>query len=174
MPSTYTLISSNVLSSNAVSVTFSAIPATYTDLVLRASTRSTNAGSWVSYPYIDFGGVTTSSSTMLAGNAATAKSMQNTPAYAINYDNTNGSDSAGNTASTFDTIEWYIPNYANATYKKPLSIFGAAENNTTTAYIQVTAGLTSMTAAISTIRVYTDGQTFASGSSFYLYGIKNS
>ena len=173
MANTYTLISSNVLASSAVSVTFSAIPSTYTDLVLRASTRSTNAGSWVSYPYIDFGGVTTSSSTMIAGNGATAKSMRNAPAYAINYDNTNGSDSAGNTASTFDTLEWYIPNYAGSTLK-PIGIIGAAENNTTTAYIQATAGLTSMSTAISTIRVYTDGQTFAIGSSFYLYGIKKS
>ena len=40
MPSTYTLISSNVLASSAASVTFSAIPSTYTDLVVRASIRS--------------------------------------------------------------------------------------------------------------------------------------
>jgi hypothetical protein len=173
MATTYSLISSNVLSASAASVTFSAIPSTYTDLVLRASTRSTNATINASYPYIDFGGTTTSSSTMLGANGATPKSMRNAPAYAINYDGTNGSDSAGNTASTFDTLEWYIPNYAGTTLK-PLSIIGAAENNTSTAYMQVTAGLTSMSTAISTIRVYTDGQTFAIGSSFYLYGIKNS
>ena len=37
---TYTLISSNVLGSSAASVTFSSIPATYTDLVLRVSART--------------------------------------------------------------------------------------------------------------------------------------
>ena len=43
MPATYTLIASNTLSSSAASVTFSAIPATYTDLVLRWSSRTDNA-----------------------------------------------------------------------------------------------------------------------------------
>ena len=43
MPATYTLIASNTLSSAAASVTFSAIPATYTDLVLRYSARSDGA-----------------------------------------------------------------------------------------------------------------------------------
>ena len=42
MANTYTLISSNVLSSSAASVTFSAIPATYTDLVVKTSVRETN------------------------------------------------------------------------------------------------------------------------------------
>ena len=37
---TYTLISSNVLASSAATVTFSSIPATYTDLVLRVSARN--------------------------------------------------------------------------------------------------------------------------------------
>ena len=40
MANTYTLISSNTLTSSAASVTFSSIPATYTDLVLRISARS--------------------------------------------------------------------------------------------------------------------------------------
>ena len=42
---TYTLISSNVLSSSAASVTFSSIASTYTDLVLRVSARDDRAGS---------------------------------------------------------------------------------------------------------------------------------
>ena len=39
MANTYTLISSNVLGSSAASITFSAIPATYTDLVVRVTSR---------------------------------------------------------------------------------------------------------------------------------------
>jgi hypothetical protein len=175
MPSTYTLISSNVLSSSAASVTFSSIPSTYTDLVLRLSTRATNATAWQNFPYIDFGSDQTQSTTMLAGNGSANKSRQTAynTGYVLNYDDTEGSDSAGNTASTFDSIEIYIPNYLS-TVKKPMASFAVAENNTTKGFIQATALLSVRTTAISTIRCFSDGQTFASGSSFYLYGIKNS
>jgi hypothetical protein len=44
MASTYTLISSQVLGSNTASITFSSIPGTYTDLTLRVSARSDDAG----------------------------------------------------------------------------------------------------------------------------------
>ena len=40
---TYTLISSNVLTTAAASVTFSSIPATFTDLVLRMSAQADGA-----------------------------------------------------------------------------------------------------------------------------------
>ena len=49
MATTYNLISSNVLSSSAASVTFSSIPAIYTDLVLRCSTRGTGFSNTVLY-----------------------------------------------------------------------------------------------------------------------------
>ena len=175
MPATYTLIASNTLGSSAASVTFSAIPNTFTDLVLRISTRTTNAGSWQNFPYIDFGSSQTQSTTMLAGNGSASKSRATTgtTGYLLNYDDFEGSDSGGNTASTFDNIEVYIPNYTS-TVQKPMSGYGVAENNTTKSYIQATALLSARTTAISTIRIYSDGQTFASGSSFFLYGIKNS
>jgi hypothetical protein len=175
MPSTYTLISSNVLGSSAASVTFSAIPSTYTDLVLRLSTRTTNATAWQNFPYIDFGSSQTQSTTMLAGNGSANKSRRttSTTGYLLNYDDLEGSDSAGNTASTFDSIEIYIPNYLS-TVTKPMSSFGVAENNTTKGFIQATALLSARTTAISTIRCFSDGQTFAVGSSFYLYGLKSS
>jgi hypothetical protein len=44
MANTYTLIESQVLGSSAASVTFSAIPATYTDLVLKFSSRNDDTG----------------------------------------------------------------------------------------------------------------------------------
>ena len=43
MATTYTLITSQTLASSAASVTFSSIPSTYTDLVLRVSARTDNA-----------------------------------------------------------------------------------------------------------------------------------
>ncbi len=75
MPATYTLINSNVLTSSAASVTFSAIPATYTDLVIRCSGRSDSSFSAVLDLYLSFNGSTaTYSRTQIRGYGSTADS----------------------------------------------------------------------------------------------------
>jgi hypothetical protein len=170
MPVTYQLISSNVLSSSAASVTFSSIPATYTDLVLRCSVRnsaaSTQADLWVT-----FNSSTSYSYRNLRGNGASASSIGGTDTVLPAGQSIVGSTA---TASTFSSIELYIPSYT-ANQNKPVSIISATENNATTAWSVVTAGLNSMTAAItSVVFSQTGATTFDSGSSFYLYGIKNS
>lgn len=178
---TYTLISSNVLASSAASVTFSSIPATYTDLVLRLSTRGDNATIWNNYLRLKINATSALSSiTYIAGTGAaassfTASGIGSTGFYPItNAAGSVMSNSAGNTASTFDNIEIYIPSYT-ATQNKPLSTFGVAEQNATTAYIVAGAGLERTTAAITTLTLQQDAATnFVTGSSFYLYGIKNS
>lgn len=74
MANTYTLISSNTLTSSAASVTFSSIPATYTDLVLRISSRTDAAGATATVA-AQFNGDTTSanySETNLNSDGATA------------------------------------------------------------------------------------------------------
>lgn len=60
MASTYTLISSSVLTVTTQSVTFSSIPQTYTDLVLRMSYRITAAGLFGNNPAIRFNADATS------------------------------------------------------------------------------------------------------------------
>jgi len=82
-------------------------------------------------------------------------------------------DSATATASTFGSAEIYIPNYAGST-TKPFSTFAVQENNTTAAYIESGADLWGLTNAITSIALIAGGYNFVSGSSFYLYGIKNS
>ena len=173
MPSTYTLISSNVLSSSAASVTFSAIPSTYTDLVLRYSVRTTAATEW-SAPYINFNGVTTGtlySGTELYGSGSTASSFRDAninPGVQSYYVN-----GATTTANTFTSVELYIPNYT-AAQNKPMFFTSGAENNSATSnWVQATASLFRSTAAITSIN-FTIGSAFDTGSSFYLYGIKNS
>ncbi len=171
MPSTYTLIASNVLGSSAASVTFSSIPGTYTDLVLRVSGRATNA-SIISNPYIQLNGVTTTlySWTGITGDGASASSDRASsdtdfrPGY-LNGDNA--------TSSTFGSAEIYFPNYANASYNKTMGSTSASESNATTAYITGRAGLFRSTSAISSI-LFHSGSNWVAGSSFYLYGIKNS
>ena len=164
MANTYTLISSNVLSSSAASVTFSAIPSTYTDLVVRASIRSDRAAELDDWLSIQFGG-SGFSQTTLQGNGATASSSRG---------NTNGMSyfipAATATTNTFSSLELYVPNYAGST-QKPSSTFNALETNATTAYLTVLAGLRTSTSAISSISFTPYWSNLVAGSSFYLYGI---
>ena len=165
---TYTLISSNVLSSSAASVTFSSIPATYTDLVLRLSARNNDGGGGVIRIY--FNGDNTAStgysSTGLKGDGTSASSPRSTPAssYAINTNS--------ETANTFTSLEMYIPNYL-ATTSKQISVINVMENNATSGEIKALALLNQNT-TISSINIFTSGSlVFSVGSSFYLYGISN-
>jgi hypothetical protein len=165
---TYTLISSNVLASSAASVTFSAIPATYTDLVLRASMRS-STGTITTQPNITFNGVggTSYSRTFLQGVGTTPSSGRNSSTNAQIPYIMNGNTS---TASTFSNAEIYIPNYTVA-INKQISIFGVVENNSATANsIDTEAGLFTDTTAITSITLTAS---FVSGCTFYLYGISN-
>ena len=168
---TYTLISSNVLSSSAASVTFSSIPQSYTDLVIRGSSRSATAGS--------------NGEIVLTLNGSTASTYSNTKMYGA--DTTAGSNresnsariemfvnaASGSTTNVFSSHEIYIPSYTSST-NKPLSVSSALVQNNVdgTSYLAEVAGLRSNTAAITSVTITpTDG--FVSGSSFYLYGISN-
>jgi hypothetical protein len=170
MANTYTLISSNVLGSSAASVTFSSIPATYTDLVLRISDRLDNAGTSTN-SNVQFNGDTATnySRIVLAGSGSAASSSLNATQAFSRYLSNGG----GTTASTFDSTEIYIPSY-QVSQNKPLSIFTVTETNATAVDMQITASLWRNTAAITSITLTPSSGNYVSGSSFYLYGIKNS
>jgi hypothetical protein len=168
MPNTYTFISSNVLGSTTNSVTISSIPDTYTDLVLRISGRlNGNSNSFD----ITFNGNTSSvyRNTYLNSNGTTTETS--------NSGSTNislmGVTPSTSTANTFGNMELYIPNYQVAT-NKPFSSFGVTENNATLSRIEMNACLFLSTAAITSITMSGGSSSFVAGSSFYLYGIKNS
>ena len=171
MATTYTLINSNVLTSSAASITFSSIPATYTDLVLRMSTRDLLSGSQANQFRVFINGSTSSiySWVELLGNGASASStsVSGNGRFNISY-----TDSDSATANTFASHELYFPSYT-ASQNKPISSFGAQEMNATTARIAAQAMLFSSTAAITEIKVEGNSANWAAGSSFYLYGISN-
>ena len=175
MPSTYTLISSNVLSSSAASVTFSAIPSTFTDLVLRCSVRTDALPGDASFYTLTFNGVTSNFSyTVIRANSSTVSSIRGTSTTQII---TPGLSTGNDTANTFGSVEFYIPSYT-LSQNKPVSGFGMAETNasfTNANASGVTAGLWSNTAAISSVTLTeSNSNTYSIGSSFYLYGLKNS
>jgi hypothetical protein len=167
---TYTLISSNVLTSSAASVTFSSIPATYTDLVLRASIRTDAAGT--NYVLSRFNSDTAGnySYTHLGGTGSAANSFSGINATFNYYYNTS---TAADTSNTFSSLEIYVPSYL-ASQNKPSSGFQTSENNATAAYIGAEANLWRSTSAITTILLSPSASAnFVSGSSFYLYGISS-
>lgn len=170
MPTTYTLIASNTLTSSAASVTFSSIPATYTDLVLRCTARSDFAGKR-DVLFITFNGGSTYSNTYIRYEGATIVcTTESTSLYGI-Y----GADGNTATASTFGNAEIYIPNYTSSN-TKPMSYAGIFEDNTTTSGGGgIGAHLYGLTSAITSITIdQENGSNWLSGSSFFLYGVKKS
>lgn len=168
MANTYTLISGETLASTAASYTFSAIPSTYTDLVLRSSTRWDIDGYGTMQLQLNGSTANDSSTEFYAYDVSNAGSGRYTT---ISF---GGMSSGTGTSNTFSSNELYIPNYTSST-SKPSSLFTVAENNSssTGTYIAGTANLWSNTSAVTSITL-TSGSNFAAGSSFYLYGIKNS
>jgi hypothetical protein len=172
MAATYTLISSNVLASSAASVTFSAIPSTYTDLVLRFSSRS-DIGSAGLTLYLSPNASTSSDSTTILWGDGTSPYSSRFSATGVGL--YMGWVNGTRTTNTFSSAEIYIPNYAGATNKVFSSAIAEESNSTADTRISATAGLWSNTAAISSLVVkISAGVNFVSGSSFYLYGIKSS
>ena len=173
MPSTYQLISSNVLTSSAASVTFSSIPATFTDLVVRLSVRSSRSANNDGILYtLNSDTSAIYSETVLENYGGSASSSRSSAQTGFSLNAINASTS---TANTFTSIELYLPNYLSTT-SKPISYFGTKENNSSTNNaIDAIADLYRNTTAITSVTFApVTGPNWLSGSSFYLYGIKNS
>lgn len=172
MANTYTLIASNTLSASAASVTFSAIPATFTDLVLRLSTRGDIADTNINI-FTTFNGDTASkySGLRMQGNGSSTTGSLSSSQTKLNE----GPWSQGTnfTADVFASDEFYIPSYT-AAQNKPMGGFFATENNATSAILGAYAGLWRNTAAITSMTLAPYSGNFVSGSSFFLYGISNS
>jgi hypothetical protein len=169
MANTYQLIEAQTLGSATASVTFSAIPSTYTDLKLVYSARSSSTSGNSELLAISFNGTTTNYNRLLIeGNGSTAAS------YSGSLRSFGGIPTANATASTFGNGELYIPNYLSSN-NKAYSGDSVSENNATSSVINLDANIWNNTAAITSIAITTyNSNNFVQYSSFYLYGIKNS
>ena len=170
---TMTLIASNTVGSGGVSsVTFSSIPNTYTDLLVKASVRTSYAGA-DDYLRFSFNGSTSNFFAKVidgSGTAAASYSFSGAGAGQIS------GKAVGNgaTSSTFSNSETYISNYLTAN-QKSYGFDGVNENNATAAYMDLGANLWADTSAITSITITTNyGPNFLQYSTFYLYGISNS
>lgn len=167
---TFDKIQAVTLTGTASSVTFSSIPQTYTDLVLRFSVRTTSTAANVA---VRINGLTTTiySQTNLTGDGSAAASARQSSQTSVSLDNY-GTQS-GNTSNTFSSAEIYLPAYiANA--NKPFAAVGVQESNAASpVYCTTNAALVRTTAAITEIALLQlNSDTFVAGSSFYLYGIQ--
>lgn len=169
MPANYVILGEITTNATVASVTFSNIPQTgYTDLKLVCSTRITGTGgNAVANLSIKFNG-------SLANITGKTVGGNGSSPYSANYSASNMilTDTTTATALTFSNNEMYIPNYTSSNFKS-FSIDNVIENNATASWMEMTAGLWSQTAAITSIEIldYTLGNNLAAGSTFYLYGL---
>lgn len=158
MAATFTPIASITLGANATTVTFSSIPQTYTDLVLVGSVNTT-AG--LDYWYrLNSDSGSNYSNTQVRGNGTSAVSFRVANA-TLNYFN------GGAAPTSQHNFTMHLMNYSNTTTNKTQLI--RYDNAAQETILRV--GLWRSTAAITSILIQTDSSTFASGSTFNLYGI---
>jgi len=158
---TYKPIATTTLGSAVSSYTFSSIPNTYTDLVIIAQVK----GTATTYLNLRFNGDTGSnySRTTLSGNGSSAASERRSNQTWINTDYNEAIETNFNYINTLQ-----IMNYANSTtFKTVLCRANNAATGTGT-----TVGLWRSTAAITSVSIVANNNTFDTGSTFTLYGIE--
>lgn len=166
MPTTYTPIQSQTVSTPVSSVTFSSIPQTYTDLVLVSNTFSGfsglgmrfNGDSASNYSYAN-----------MTGNGTLAKMFRSGSTTDIQY---NGWDYAAGSTTIPCITRMNIFNYKNtSTYK--YTLMTASDGNSAGNFdTEFFTGTWRNTAAITSITIYVSAVNFSTGSIFTLYGIK--
>jgi hypothetical protein len=172
MATSWTAIASvTVGSGGASTIDFTSIPATYTDLCLKFSLRSTDNSSSDANLYFN-NSTSGYSERMIYTDNGTSAASAGTSSGLFNWPGTQNSPTT--TASTFSNCEVYIPNYAGST-NKSLSSDAVRENNATGGIqMRLVAGLWSNTAAITSVKLVSDYGVFVQYSTATLFGIKNS
>lgn len=167
MPDTFIKIASvTVGSGGASSIDFTSIPSTYTDLVVLTSFRCTTTAS--NGATVKFNGSSSSYSEIyLVGTGSGTLTGTQTIISQRMVD-------SASTSNTFTNTSLYIPNYAGSS-NKSTSTDSVAENNSSSALMNLNAGLWSNTSAINQVSFTpTSGGNFAQYSTAVLYGISKS
>lgn len=170
MANTFTLIGSVVVGAGgSATISFTSIPGTYTDLLLKLSARSES----------NYGNTFTQTDMTLNSTGYTADRVL------VGFNNSVGANSGGvgttygvtsniATTNTFGNSEILIPNYTDS-YQKATSSNGTAEtNNSTAAIISINATRFNVTSPVTSLALTAVAGNFAQHSTAYLYGIKNS
>jgi hypothetical protein len=163
MPSTYTQIATTTLGSTATSVSFTSIPSTYTDIVIITNVSGNDGAICIRFNN-DSG--SNYSSTMVRGTGSAASSGR-----ATNGTYIGSTSNLSVTAGSLQTAIWNVQNYANTTTNKTVLF----RDGMATHIVGATVGLWRNTAAINRIDLSPEfgSNTFYSGSTFTLYGVKS-
>ena len=171
MPENYVLLERTELNATAASVTFANIPQTgYTDLKIVLSTRTTDTTANDSTAIaLQFNGDTASNysrRTLYGDGGAVGSTNATTTSMRIGFTTTNG-----DTANTFGSAEFYVPNYTGSAQKSVSADAVTEANVAQYIYSALNAGLWTGTAAITSITVLTPSFSFLQYSTFSLYGL---
>jgi hypothetical protein len=163
MPANYVLLETVYLTQSASSVTIDNIPQSgYTDLKVVVSARAD--GTTGNFFEIRPNGATTNlSGRYLQGDGSATNSSTFQPWSYIPPSNS--------TASTFGSVDIYIPNYSSTSINKSISVDYVTENNAATAYAGIEAGLWASTSAITSLVFAMSTGNFVANSTFSLYGL---
>jgi hypothetical protein len=154
------------LASAVSSVTLSAIPANYTDLLLVCSLRTTSGDTAWNDAFVRPNSSTSNLSCRVLYGTGSAVASFSESAIRI------FANGGGSTANTFGSVSIYLPNYLSATAKS-VSADTVSEGNQTAHIQAITAGLWNDTTPISSVQIVSGVANFAIGSSISLYGIKS-
>ena len=166
MANTFIQIGSTVTvgSGGAANIEFASIPATYTDLLLFVSARSSTTNDYyrinINSSALNFSGL------YLGSTGTSVVTGSSSPAFGR-------MTQSGYTANTFGNDFWYLPNYTSSN-NKSISVDAVTENNSTTSYLDLVAGLWSQSAAITNIKFVPNTGNFAQYTTATLYGISKS
>jgi hypothetical protein len=168
MANTYTLIQTIPVTSSVASVTFSAIPQTYTDLMLRVSARTDRAAGISDSIEIRFNNSTSTYTGRILYTDGSSVGSQT-------YSSTGGvsANSDGASSNFFSNAEMYITNYTGSMSKAWYSD-NCAENNATNGYIITDCGLWATSSAITSLVCVGLNGNIKQYSSLSLYGISKS
>jgi hypothetical protein len=163
MPNTYDPIATQTLGSSAATVTFSSIPQTYTDLVVVLNaTSSTTANSYVRLN--GDSGTNYSWTAFYGDGAAVGADKANNTANGVLMDYYGYP-----TATVRNAVVMQFSNYSNTTANKTI----LSRANQASSGVDAIISMWRNTAAITSLTFrFTGSQTWSTGSTFTLYGIK--
>ena len=164
-----TLIETKTLGTAAASIEFTSIPQTFTDLVIFLSLRSSNASAAIATRVALNPTNSNHSYRFLYGNPPGGNAVSGS-ATGLNSLWCGEMTAATGTTNTFSNTTVYIPNYSGST-NKSVSVDAAQENNSTSAFPFIVAGLYSATTAVSAISCFAQTGNLEAGSTISLYGI---
>lgn len=165
------LISEQVLGSSAASFTFSSIPSTYRDLIVRCEARGTAASTALT-PLVRFNGdsgTDYNNAAFFVDNSLTAGGTTSDTAGMLNTGLISGASSPANYPSGFEVT---IQNYKGTTFYKKGQFTGSIVTAVSNAGMYTAAGVFwwTNTAAITSMTIGINSGSYATGSRCSLYG----